>query len=415
LVYTPSIYVLTRGVSSVNTTPTVSGNTTSYSILPTLPAGMSFNTTNGRISGTPTSIQGTTAHTVTVNNTAGFSTSLVYITVNDVPPSNLSYPSSTYQWIKNTAYSISSTVTGQNVTYQISPPLPVGLSISSSTGVISGTPTVASENTTYTITASNSGGNTTTTMQIVVLNEIPPSGFAYSGAPFTLARDSNYSFSPTLSSGQNMSYTIVPATLPTGLQFSSSTGILSGTPTVLTNSSNYTITASNSGGTVSIVVSIEVIPLYLFSGILSNVSVSTLAGWTKCYSESFGMSSTSTSSLKSSCSKNRVLLSCRTASNPNVLLLAAYADRSAVFNTSTANGNSMVNSNNVGWYYGDSYSMGFAPAGATISRNSCDTASGSQHMCWHTSSNTISGGYRCGDATGLNGSSDYVREAFHAD
>ena len=90
-----------------------------------------------------------------------------------------------YQWIKNTAYTTSATVTGQNVIYSVSPPLPVGLSIASSTGVISGTPSVASENTTYTITASNSGCSINTSLQIVVLNEIPTAGLAYAGAPFT--------------------------------------------------------------------------------------------------------------------------------------------------------------------------------------------------------------------------------------
>ncbi|MGB1799160.1 MAG: putative Ig domain-containing protein, partial [Candidatus Poseidoniaceae archaeon] len=57
--------------------------------------------------------------------------------------------------------------------YSISPPLPAGLSLEISTGKISGTPTELSTNTTYTITARNSGGVNTTTITIEVIDQIP--------------------------------------------------------------------------------------------------------------------------------------------------------------------------------------------------------------------------------------------------
>ncbi len=50
--------------------------------------------------------------------------------------------------------------------YTISPALPAGLSFASATGIISGTPTVASAATTYTITGTNSSGSSTTTVVI---------------------------------------------------------------------------------------------------------------------------------------------------------------------------------------------------------------------------------------------------------
>ena len=55
-------------------------------------------------------------------------------------------------------------------TYTISPSLPSGLSLNSSTGVISGTPTAASSPLTYTVTATVSGfGSTTATLDISVI------------------------------------------------------------------------------------------------------------------------------------------------------------------------------------------------------------------------------------------------------
>ena len=46
--------------------------------------------------------------------------------------------------------------------------------------------------------------------------------------------------------------------LPPGLNLNSSTGLISGTPTALAAAANYTITASNSGGSSTAVVNINV-------------------------------------------------------------------------------------------------------------------------------------------------------------
>ena len=42
----------------------------------------------------------------------------------------------------------------------------------------------------------------------------------------------------------------------------------------------------------------------------------------------------------------------------------------------TGNTCSTHNANNVQWYFSDTYSMAFAPVGATVSRGSCDTGGG---------------------------------------
>lgn len=58
--------------------------------------------------------------------------------------------------------------TGENVTFTVSPALPAGLSLASTTGIISGTPTVVSWETEYTFTATNTGGSVETTFFIEV-------------------------------------------------------------------------------------------------------------------------------------------------------------------------------------------------------------------------------------------------------
>lgn len=54
--------------------------------------------------------------------------------------------------------------------YSITPDLPKGLSLNSDTGMISGTPLQASPNTTYTVTASNYSGTSSTTLSFQVIN-----------------------------------------------------------------------------------------------------------------------------------------------------------------------------------------------------------------------------------------------------
>jgi autotransporter-associated beta strand protein len=110
-------------------------------------------------------------------------------------PSGLSYTPPAVTGTVGTAISnLAPTITGTVTNYSISPELPAGLSISSSTGVISGTPTDVASTATYTITASNSGGDTTTTISVTVnsagaifdtaypgrsLSEVAPNGLTY--------------------------------------------------------------------------------------------------------------------------------------------------------------------------------------------------------------------------------------------
>jgi hypothetical protein len=66
--------------------------------------------------------------------------------------------------------------------------------------------------------------------------------------------------------------------------------------------------------------------------------------------------------------------------------------------------------NGVGWYHSRDQSWGFAPAGATVFRNTCDYGGDSPHlrMCWHTTTGRITTGYRCG-SNELNDSAAWER------
>jgi len=91
-------------------------------------------------------------------------------------------------------YSISNS--GGNVnSYSISPSsLPAGLSFSTSTGLITGTPTATQAATTYTITATNPGGNSSRTFSLTVTD--PPDGVL---PTFTTPVSTNDGFTTTIS------------------------------------------------------------------------------------------------------------------------------------------------------------------------------------------------------------------------
>ena len=69
--YNPSSSLLTMGTPMGNVTPTYSGGVAnSWTITPTLPAGLSFDTSTGEIGGTPTAVSPQTTYTITAINAA---------------------------------------------------------------------------------------------------------------------------------------------------------------------------------------------------------------------------------------------------------------------------------------------------------------------------------------------------------
>ena len=84
------------------------------------------------------------------------------------PPTQLSYSQASGVYKKGIPIpSNSPSISGGSVTsYSISPQLPGGLLLDSTSGVISGTPTEVSSDTTYIVTASNAGGSTTASLKI---------------------------------------------------------------------------------------------------------------------------------------------------------------------------------------------------------------------------------------------------------
>ncbi|WP_187148904.1 Ig domain-containing protein [Candidatus Korobacter versatilis] len=177
------------------------------------------------------------------------------------PPSNLTYAQSSLTATVGVAITaLTPSVTGTVTSYAVSPALPSGFALSASTGVISGTPTAATPQTTYTIAASNSAGSANTTIQITVNAPLaPPSNLVYpqtsivANVGLAIATDT-----PTVT-GTVTSYSVSPS-LPAGLALNATTGAISGTPTAETVKATYTVTATNAAGSTTATVQITVNP-----------------------------------------------------------------------------------------------------------------------------------------------------------
>jgi hypothetical protein len=137
-------------------------------VSPVLPAGISLDTSTGIISGTPTQAAALATYTVTATNPAGSTTFGLQLTITVAAPSGLSYQSPATGTVGTVLTPLSPTVTGAVSSYSVLPALPTGISLDTSTGVISGTPTQGAALATYTVTAMNAGGSTTFGLQLTI-------------------------------------------------------------------------------------------------------------------------------------------------------------------------------------------------------------------------------------------------------
>jgi len=254
-----------------------------------LPAGLSVNS-SCVISGTPTTA-GSASYTITATNAVGSTNAAITITIAAIAPT-LSYSGSggtSGQVGSSMSISPSGLTTGGVSISNCTGSLPGGLSLNAATCVISGTPSSAQGATNHTVTITNSSNLTSTaSVSITIAARLPTISFsAASTGNVGTAR----TITPTTyNGGTNISNCTVSPALPAGLSISTSTCVISGTPSSPAGPTTHTVTIHNSAGTgsgtISITVSGYVCTTLGYDG-PSTVVTSTSNCWYNCSARGF--------------------------------------------------------------------------------------------------------------------------------
>jgi len=204
----------------------------------TLPTGLTLNATTGVISGTPSGSLGTYSITLKATNTVGFATQAVTLTVNAAPSIT---SASSASGVQGTAFSFTATATGYPApTWSVIGTLPAGLSLNSTTGAITGTPSV---NGVFSFTLVATGYGSPASQPFTLTINAAPVFTSSAGAVFTYGSAS--SFNVTATGTPAPTFAVTSGSLPTGITLTSG-GLLSGTPTV-TGLFSFVITATGYG------------------------------------------------------------------------------------------------------------------------------------------------------------------------
>lgn len=233
----------------------------SYTVSPSLPNGLSFNSSNGAISGTATTPTPTGNYTVTVsdsNSPPQTGTQRTFsLAVNALQAVTTTLLESSLSLQVNSPVS-TTPVSGSGgygtLSYAISPSLPTGLSFNTSTGAITGTPSVTSSSTSYTVTVTDQATTPQTSSKsftlsvaavpLVVTKENATISL-YRGVPISLLQAAGYKTVAATGGFGTLSYALSGNTLPTGLVFNTGNGAITGTASVTNLSNTFTVSVTD--------------------------------------------------------------------------------------------------------------------------------------------------------------------------
>lgn len=277
--------------TAYSTTLAATGGTTPYTWSITsgsLPAGISLASSTGVVSGTPTAA-GNASFTVKVTDAQSkTATQALSISVAAAGGSPTISTSSLPGGTAGTAYSATVQATGGTTPYTwsvSSGSLPTGLTLTASSGAISGTPT-ASGTSSFTVKVVDANSNAATKQLSITISTSGPQPLAITTSALPQGSTSTAYSANLQASGGTPPYTwsVASGSLPGGLSLAGSSGVISGTPSAA-GSSSFTIQVKDSASTPA--TAQKALTLTVVTGVAldqyggrTNVQCSTAGKWT---------------------------------------------------------------------------------------------------------------------------------------
>ena len=276
------------GVAMTATAALVSteiAGTKTFTITPALPSGLNLNSTTGVVSGTPSVSLSTTTFAIAASDGVSNALATLTLTISEVISQSVAVTPASQSASGKVGIAIGATsalsaplITGTKY-FSVTPKLPDGLALNTSTGVISGTPLSSANSGIYVITVSDGAKYGISTIRLVVEgpSRLSPATQTVSGQVGKAIVETATLTSDVLATSKT--FTVNPA-LPAGLVLNSVMGRIAGTPSVAIPSTVFTVTASY--GTKTATASITIV--------ISNTVVAPVAGRSRsgCVAASIG-------------------------------------------------------------------------------------------------------------------------------
>jgi serine/threonine protein kinase len=231
-----------------------------------LPRGLELNPVTGVISGAAKDEMAQCTFTVTASNDYGGTSCQVSLAILDLkPPYGLQYANLSEDTFFVVGESCKYTPAFCNgwpeAVFSMTPDPPQGVTVDAVSGVIAGVPLQPQPREAYTVRMQNVKGQCEFKFSLEVQLQIPPLFLTYTAFDLATSNAQGKLYcilvcgeliqpaTPELKQGNYLTFKADPP-LPSGLEIHLSAGVITGTPTVPTNKTMYTITASNSKGSI---------------------------------------------------------------------------------------------------------------------------------------------------------------------
>ena len=242
-----------QNIATSVTLPAASGGDAplTYSVVGTLPTGVTFDSSTRVLSGTPSATQPATTYTYKVRDANGDEDPKRFTIAVESDSSPSLTPLADLTWLKNVAVSLTlPAASGGNspLTYALVGTLPKGVTFDTSTRVLSGTPSATQSATTYTYKVRDANGDEPTdeVFTIKVTGAIPTLG-SVSDQSWVQNVATSITLPAASSGDAPLTYSVV-GSLPTGVTFDTSTRVLSGTPSATQSATTYTYKVRDADG-----------------------------------------------------------------------------------------------------------------------------------------------------------------------